>query len=395
MSMLSACRALAPSGVPFAPADIAAGVRAARHEDAALAELRREIASVFGVRHVFLFSSGRAAMSAAFRALGELYPGRDEVAVPAYTSYSVASAIVNAGFRLNPYDLERGTMSPDPQDMARSLNDRTLCLMACHLFGYPVDMDAVRGAASQRGVPVFDDAAQAMGASYRGQPAGALGDVGLFSMSRGKNISAVDGGILVTDRDDLAEVLGRIRPEPVSARNRVVIILKALALCGLLHPRMYWIPRSLPMLKLGASVFDPGFPVKGLTGFQAGLGLRMLDRLDELNRCRKRTADELMRRLPGCEVPRPVSGAAPVFLRLPLLNGRACTVAPELGVVPAYPTTLDGIPGIAPHLARQADYPGAKRLASELVTLPTHGFVSMRDVQTITHTFQTAGGCHG
>lgn len=395
MSMLNGCRALAPAGVPFTPADVLAGLRAVLAGSAGRNAFREAVSRAFGVDHVFAFSSGRAAMSAGLRAFGALYPERDEVAVPAYTSFSVASAVVHAGYRVIPYDLDAESLSPDMADLEHSLSGKTLCIVVCHLFGYPADMDAVLDVAQRHGVPVFDDAAQAMGARYKGRLAGTFGDMGLFSMSRGKNISAVDGGILVTNRADLARALRGRRVPSATPADTLNALLKALALCVLLHPRMYWIPRSIPALRLGASIFDPAFPERGLTSFQAGLGVRMLNRLTALNDCRTRVADELLRRLPGCRVPRPVPGAEPVYLRLPLLNGRSCCEAPELGVVPAYPTTLDRIPELKPYLGRKAEYPGAERLADAMLTLPTHGFVSSRDVHAITSTLLAAGGCHG
>ncbi|WFS61596.1 aminotransferase class I/II-fold pyridoxal phosphate-dependent enzyme [Pseudodesulfovibrio thermohalotolerans] len=382
-------RALAPSGVPFSLSDIVHGLLAAMGGERSMARFRDQVADRFGKRHVRFFSSGRGAVSAALNALHTRFPARDEVVIPAYTSFSVASAVVHAGFKVRLYDVDPETLGPDAQSLKRALSDRSLCLMVCHLFGCPADMDTARTMAGEHGVPLFDDAAQAMGAAWKGRLAGTFGDIGLFSLSRGKNISAVDGGILVTNEDWLAEALDALAPEPPSAKEKVKLWLTALALCFLLHPRLYWIPNSLPFLKLGESHFDPDFGVAALTPFQAGLGIRMLRRLDRINAGRRRVAVQWMNALKGRKFPSLPEGGDSVWLRLPLLDSGAGEVMKEYGVVPSYPSGLHEIEALRPHLAGSGSYPGAERLARSLVTLPTQGYVTEQDIE---HVARVLGG---
>lgn len=382
-------RALAPSGVPFSLGDIVQGLLAAVDGERSMTRFRDQVAARFGKRHVRFFSSGRGAVSAALSALHARFPARDEVVIPAYTSFSVASAVVHAGLKVRLYDVDPETLGPVPESLERALGDRSLCLMVCHLFGCPADMDMAREMAGRYGVPLFDDAAQAMGAAWKGKQAGTFGDIGLFSLSRGKNISAVDGGILVTDEDWLAEGLDALAPPAPSMRGKVKLWLTALALCVLMHPRLYWIPNSLPFLKLGESHFDPDFGVTALTPFQAGLGMRMLRRLDRINAGRGSVAVQWMNALKGRKFPSLPEGSDSVWLRLPLLDSGPGDVMKEYGVVRSYPTGLHEIEALRPHLAGDGTYPGAERLARSLVTLPTQGYVTEQDIE---HVARAMGG---
>jgi dTDP-4-amino-4,6-dideoxygalactose transaminase len=180
--------------------DILAGMRGVGRPHEVAEELRHAIQDKFGARHVFFATSGRAGLSAGLTALRRLNPERDEVLLPAYTSFSVPSAVVNAGLKVSLYDLNPETLAPDMASLERAMSPRTLCVVACHLFGYPVDLEPLRELCRVSGAALFDDAAQAMGASIDGKLVGTMGDVGLFSLSRGKNMTAVDGGIVLTDR---------------------------------------------------------------------------------------------------------------------------------------------------------------------------------------------------
>jgi len=374
-------RALAPSGIPIKLTDILAGVCALLSGEKALARFNQQVCQHFGMRHSVTVSSGRAGLSLLFRALQKLHPRRREVLIPAFTSFSVPSAVVNAGLQVSLYDVDPASLSPVCSSLAGAINDSTLCIVVCHLFGYPVDFDAVLNLAQERQIPVVDDAAQAMGAYYKGKPVGTFGDAGLFSLSRGKNITAVDGGIIVTNDDSLAEAITAIDLEPVGIKDYLIVMIKAVVLSFLLHPRCYWLPRSIPALNIGASHFNPDFAVQRFTAFQAGIAQRMLKRLDQINAERKRVADRLIRLLSGINavvLPQVVAGAEPVFLRLPVI-GSSTEEAPALGVVRSFPAAVQRIPGIEPYLATRRDFPGANLLAERVLTLPTHCYVTDAD----------------
>ena len=393
-------RMLPPSAAPLYPRDILAGLKALGNPDQAQENLRTAIRDKFGVRHVFFTTSGRAGLSAGLQALHALNPDRDEVLLPAFTSFSVPSAVVNAGLKVSLYDLQADTLAPDMESLERAMGPRTLCVVVCHLFGYPVDLEPIESLCRRAGAFLFDDAAQAMGASIGGRLAGTMGDVGLFSLSRGKNMTAVDGGIVLTDRDDVAERIAGLIP---SRRTGTLAFLRdavqASALVAMLHPRAYWMPASMPFLNLGASIFSPQFEISGMDAFRCALATSGADRLDAVNGGRSNIAALIFNRLntlKGVRTIRPLPGAEPVFLRLPVLPasghwpGSTVPEAPALGVVRSYPLALHQITALAPHLAHRPACPVSESLAANLLTLPTHRFVTHEDLAALQKIFRGA-----
>ena len=156
--------------------------------------------------------------------------------------------------------------------------------------------------------------------------------------------------------------------------------------CWNQYPMVYWLPQRLPFLHIGASIFSPEFERKRLLPFQAGIGSMMLRRLVEINKRRKAWAKILQERLEksrGIFI-QPVAGAEPVYLRLPVLYGAGAPgERPDLGIVRSYPLPLDEVPGLQPHLVSPLRYPVAKELAEGILTLPTHEFVTNRDIEAI------------
>lgn len=220
-------RHLPPGGVPLPVGDIVAAAGTAlatgwqrasgdaASGDAAhvaLAALGTALHTLTGCRHAFALGTGRAALSVTLQAMRRLAPARDVVLLPAYTSYSVAAAAVHAGLLVRLYDLDPATLAPRMEDVTAQLDDRVLAVVACHLFGYPVPTGALRDLCHGAGAMLVDDAAQAMGARSADGLAGTTGDAGLFSLARGKNITAVDGGLVVTDDDALAAAVAGLVP---------------------------------------------------------------------------------------------------------------------------------------------------------------------------------------
>jgi dTDP-4-amino-4,6-dideoxygalactose transaminase len=380
-------RSLPPAGVPITFFDLMAGLKGLIHGDDCLGHFKEDLRRYFGVRHCFLASSGRAALTMLLMAMKKLRPDKNEVVIPAYTSFSVPSAVVKAGLKVSLCDIDPDTMSLDIESLKKAVSYKTLCIVVCHLYGYPCDMDAILKVARESGVFVIDDAAQAMGATYKGKALGTFGDAGLFSLSRGKNITSVDGGIIITDSDEIAGELAKFRLEKAGLLDRWSVIIKALIMSLLLRPHFYWIPQRLPFLKLGLSVFSTDFQLKEFTVVQAAIGRRMLKRLQGINENRKKRARELMKSLGSCDCikfPRQIKGAEPVFLRLPVrCNGTGQYDAPQLGVVKSYPHPLNEIEELKPHLNGKNSFPGSKKFAETIVTFPTHGFVEKRDIEAI------------
>jgi dTDP-4-amino-4,6-dideoxygalactose transaminase len=166
----------------------------------------QELAGYLGVRHVIGVGNGTDAITIALRALGI---GRDdEVVVPAFTFYATVEAIVTAGAHPVFCEVDPGTRNVTAATVRAALTPRTKAIVAVDLFGLPAPIPELR----ELGVPVLEDAAQAVGATLGSRRAGALGDIATISFYPSKNLGAFgDGGAIATDDDVLADTARSLR----------------------------------------------------------------------------------------------------------------------------------------------------------------------------------------
>jgi dTDP-4-amino-4,6-dideoxygalactose transaminase len=169
------------------------------------AELERLFAEYVGVRHVLALSSGTAALHLSLLALG-VGPG-DEVITTPITWPATANVIVHAGARPVFADVRDSDLNVDPARVAALVGPRTKALLPVHLAGQPCDLDALLAL----GVPVVEDAAHAAEASYRGRKIGGLSDATCFSLYATKSIAAGEGGLVATNREDVAAAIDDLR----------------------------------------------------------------------------------------------------------------------------------------------------------------------------------------
>ncbi len=172
--------------------------------------LERELADYLGVAHAVGMSSGTDALLAALMALG-VGPG-DEVVTPTFSFFASAGAVSRLGATPVFVDIDPRTFNVDVAAVARALSPRTKAIMPVHLYGQAADMAAVVALSQERGVPVVEDAAQAIGAREGGRAVGGLGHVGCFSFYPTKNLGAFgDGGLVTTMDGALADRLRLLR----------------------------------------------------------------------------------------------------------------------------------------------------------------------------------------
>jgi dTDP-4-amino-4,6-dideoxygalactose transaminase len=390
---LSRFRLVPPAGAPLPARSILPSVVPRVGERRGFAEL---LADRLGAQNPFLVSSGRAALTILLKALRQ-GSDRREVVIPAYTCFSVPSAVARAGLTIRLCDVDPKTLDLDLNALVRLDLSRALCILSSGLYGLPGDLGALEQIARRCGAFLIDDAAQCLGATHEGRTCGTFGDAGLYSLGRGKGITTMGGGVLVTRRDDLArrierEVSTLPRPE---VRNVCAAVVSSFAYAAMLRPSLYWLLDHAPFLELGASHFEPDFPITQLSAYQRRLARRLLPLLDSYNKLRREHADHLragIEGVEGIEVPQPLEGAHPVYLRFPILTRserhRAGLLRRfrEVGIVasPSYPTSIGDIPGIASYLAPdQGPCPGARSIAMRILTLPTHSGVTPRDLDVM------------
>ena len=391
-------RQIAPSGTPIRMADLAALVLGAFSQPRNLELFREAVCASFRVRHCFFVSSGRAGMTLILRSLMALSDRRKtEVVVPSYTCYSVPASIRKAGLNVRVCDVDSVSFGYDLRCLEKMDFSNVLCIVTSNLYGIPDDLPALERIAVRHDIRLIDDAAQCMGGRVDGRFAGTFGDAGLFSLDKGKNITTIEGGIIVTRFDEMADAL-RIEYEclPSSEFSRSAInFLKMILYAVFLRPGLYWIPNRLPFLGLGSTVYSEEFAVEKYHAILAGIGVRLLGRLREINEVRIANAEFLMKGLEGTPrlvLPAPGEQASPVYLRFPVRfldeDGRDRCIAElrRLGISasPSYPGAVNDIPEVRAGLREEETrLPGGRILTKRIVTLPTHPYVRRDDLVTM------------
>jgi perosamine synthetase len=387
-------RELPPAGTPITVADLFFWLRRILRPEVTMDALRAGLAERCGGRQVFFLSTGRAAMVVLLRALSEISGrGRDEVVVPSYTCYSVPSSVIKAGLRVRVVDIDPATLDYRYEQLERADLSRVVALVSANLYGLPGDLPRLAELAARRGVHLVDDAAQALGAHVGGRPCGTFGTAGVFSLDKGKVITSMNGGVIVTDSEPLAQAIARRvqgLPAP-SWRWSAAEIAKLLVYSAFINPSRYWLPARLPFLGLGGTAYTTDYPVNRYFSAMGGLALRLLQRLEQLNSGRRDNGAgyrDALAAVAGIRLLAEAPGSLPIYLRFPLL-----VEDPEvrerllgalrrrgLGASGSYPGTITDIKEIAELLVnRDEPVPGGRWVAERIVTLPTHPLVSPAD----------------
>jgi len=166
--------------------------------------LEDELRALIGVKHAIAVSSGTDALLLALMAL-DIKAG-DEVVTSTYSFFATAGAIVRVGARPVLVDIDPATFNLDPAQVAAAITPRTKAILPVHLFGLSADLNPIMAAADRAGIPVIEDAAQAIGSTYQSRSVGGIGAFGCFSFFPSKNLGAFgDAGLLTTNDDALAK----------------------------------------------------------------------------------------------------------------------------------------------------------------------------------------------
>lgn len=174
--------------------------------------LEKDFAELIGVKEAVAVSSGADADALALAALHDFGAERGaEVIVPALSFVATGNSVLQAAFKPVFVDVERHTLNIDPSKIEEVITERTRAIMPVHLMGKPAEMDTIKKIAKKHKLAVIEDAAEAYGTEYKGKKAGSMGDMGCFSLYAAHVISAVEGGMIVTNNPRYAEVLRSLR----------------------------------------------------------------------------------------------------------------------------------------------------------------------------------------
>ncbi|MBW2020573.1 MAG: DegT/DnrJ/EryC1/StrS family aminotransferase [Deltaproteobacteria bacterium] len=225
-----------------------------------------------GRKHGIAVCNGSAALDAAVAALG-VGPG-DEVILPTFTIISCAAAIVRAGAIPVVVDCDLQTWNMEVREIEAKITSKTKAIMVVHIYGLPVDMEPIVALSLKYGLKIIEDAAEAHGLYYKGKSCGSFGDISTFSFYPNKLVTTGEGGMVLTDDDDLAARCRSLRNLCFQAKRRFV------------HEELGWNFR--------------------MSNVQAALGVAQLERLDEFVVRKKRMGKhymELLSGIPGIRLP--------------------------------------------------------------------------------------------
>jgi dTDP-4-amino-4,6-dideoxygalactose transaminase len=291
----------------------------------------------------------------------DLRPG-DEVITSPFTFVATLNAILEAGATARFADIRPDDFCVDPQAVAAAIGPRTRVLMPVHLYGQTADMSKLTPLAEQHGLAMVEDAAQAVGATFEGRPAGSFG-LGCFSLYATKNITTAEGGVITTDDDTLADRLRVLRNQGM---------------------------RALYQYEMAGHNYR-------LTDLHAALGIPQLAKLPQLTEARSRNAKALSAGLtdvPGLTVPQVLAGRSHVWHQYTVLVGEDAAVSRDelaarltekgVGNGSYYPKVVFDYdcyrdhPGVV-----VSEVPVAQRIAGQALSLPVHPALTDGDLDTI------------
>jgi perosamine synthetase len=262
-------------------------------------QFQESIRAHTGSKHVMFAPNGTLGLFLALLGLG-LEQG-DEIVIPTFTFYGSATAAVFAGLKPVFVDVDPETFNARPSDFEAAIGPRTRALMPVHIYGQACDVAGVLDVARKHKLMVVEDAAQALGTTFRGKLAGTYGDIGVYSTFSDKVITTGEGGILVTDSDDLAGRLALLRNQGRPNAGTFV------------HP------------SLGMNF--------RITDLQAAIGVAQMQKLPEIlaDRAKKwKLYSEALRGVGDLQFMSIVPGSSIVPFRFPILSGRRDELARHL-----------------------------------------------------------------
>lgn len=321
-------------------------------------QFERSFADFCRVSHAVSCSNGTAALHLALLALG--ITAGDEVIVPTLTFVATANAVRYCGATPVFVDSEPLTMNLDPALVEASITPRTRAIIVVHLYGHPVDMDPVIEVARKHGLFVIEDAAEAHGAEYKGRRAGSLGDIAIFSFFGNKVISTGEGGMVTTDREDLAHRVRRLRGQ------------------GMQPDRRYWFP-------------EIGYNYR-MTNVAAAIGLAQTQDLHRHLEMRRQVADwynhYLRASAAPVELPVEMPWAVHSFWMYTIVLSDTVAMSGEQFREGLACHGIDSRPVFypmhtMPPFFENTRYPVSERLSARGVNLPTHGQLTEGDVEFI------------
>ncbi len=279
----------------------------------------------------------------------------DEVIVPSFTFAATGNSVALTGGTPVFVDVEPETFTLDPEAVAAAITPKTKGILPVHLYGHPARMRELEAIATERGVALYEDAAQAHGAALDGRPVGSFGDFAMFSLYPTKNMTSGEGGMVTTATDEIARQVRLLRNQGMERQYENEVI---------------------------------GFNAR-MTDIHAAIGRVQLTKVDAWTKTRQANAAFLDANLQGVVVPPVADGAVHVYhqytIRVPEdRDGFVAALKSEhnVGAGVYYPIPNHRLPSLA-HFAPGLDLPETERAAREVASLPVHPSLSQGDLERV------------
>jgi dTDP-4-amino-4,6-dideoxygalactose transaminase len=320
-------------------------------------------------------------------------PDKKEVILPAYTCPAVVSAILKANLTPILCDNNLYDFGLDTKELEGKINKNTLAVMVVHLLGYPANIIEVKELCKNKDIYVVEDAAQSFGNNLPnsdGQKLGLVGDVGFFSFGRGKPISILHGGVLITKSEEIYQSAKKTYNELnfqngcSSFNYRFLLSLYAL----FANPYLYWISQRVPFLRLGETIFESEFEISKGLGVSVNLINEILLRFEKEKEIRRENSKWYYEKsgLNSCNKTNDYPYLRfPYFAENRIIRDKLLDYLTSKGTGAArfYPCPLNELPGLKDSLQDSNTYPNAKEISDRLITLPVHSGVSTSNRQKI------------
>jgi len=390
---------IAPSGTPIPFSILARWFLHIFQNRDSLEEFAIKVKSFTGINNCLFISSGRTALYLLLKGLFELRndPQKNQVIIPAYTCFSVPGSVVKAGLQIRVCDVDPVTLNYDMSKLKNFDFSKVLAVVSANLYGIPNDMIELETITRAHGVYLVDDAAQSLGGYVGDRPSGTYGDAGIYSLDKGKNITSIQGGLIISNSGEInAKMAEIIQALPAQSSGGVLAdMIKLLIYAALLPPQFYWLITKLPFTKLGLTPYTTDYPVHQYSAKLASVATLLFEDLSKINSMRLHNALSLQSKLRDLEEIKFIQYGKhikPVFLRLPVLlreptkrvNLITHLNANGIGATISYPSAVTDIKEIQPLLLEDdKNTEGGRQVASSIVTLPTQPYVTASHITKI------------
>lgn len=348
------------------------------------------------VNHNFVVSSGTAALYLILKIVKE-YTNKSEVIIPAYTCPSLVASAVRAGMKVNICDTNRDNFSFDLESLKNLTTKNTAAIIAVHLFGIPSDVNEINRIAKKHRTLVIEDSTQAFGVKNGNSMLGLSTDIGFYSFGRGKPVSMLAGGTIVTKSKVIAKLLQKEVNDlaELTFSDLFLSIINLVIYRFFVLPRLFWIPNSLPFLKIGETEYRDNFRFTRLSEFHRILVTKLLEDFKKNNDDRIKKSAYFAKNLLNIKSNKlsfiPSTPLKIPYLRFPILfsnNELRDRILVQLrkegiGATDMYKKPLNKIEGMPLNIINNSTFEKAEDISKRLLTVPVSSYTKYSDLDNI------------